>query len=171
MRVAKIEKNSIANGPGVRLVVWCQGCSVRCKGCHNPQTWDMSGGRELNLKDLVDIKEYLANDYVDGVTFSGGNPLEPETVEILVTLLHGIRNRFPKKTIWLYTGFDLTYNSIMENNKTSECIRLCDVVVDGPYIESERDLRLPYCGSRNQRVIDIKQTLQNKKITLWEEQN
>lgn len=127
----------------------------------------MCGGREFTLNDMFDLIDYLSRDYVSGVTFSGGNPLEPYTVDYLVSLIPEIRKRCPDKSIWLYTGFELTYERLIEQNSASECARLCDVVVDGPYIESLRDTTLAYRGSSNQRLIDIKETLENKEVTLY----
>ena len=171
MRVAKIEKHSIANGPGVRTVVWCQGCSIHCPGCHNKETWDPNGGDTLKLCDKVMILDLLNNTYVDGLTFSGGHPLEEYNIDGVLELSEMIREKFHSdKTIWLYTGLEVNYNMIINDNNTGRLLRMCDVVVDGPFIESQRDLRLPYCGSSNQRVIDIRQTLLNKEITLYKEQ-
>ncbi len=170
MRIAKIEKDSLNNGPGVRAVVWCQGCSVKCKGCHNPETWNPSEGREFNLTDMTELVTYLQQDYVSGLTISGGNPLEPYTVDYLICMLSEIRKRCPDKTIWLYTGFDITYQRLIEQNSASECCRLCDVVIDGPYVEELRSITIPFRGSTNQHVIDIQKSLKQKKIVLWEEQ-
>lgn len=164
MRIVRIEKDSLNNGPGVRAVVWCQGCSVKCKGCHNPETWDMSGGREFTLSDMFDLIEYLRKDYVSGVTFSGGNPLEPSTADYLASLLPEIKKRCPDKTIWLYTGYEFSYDLLMEQTAPSECARMCDVLVDGPFVESMKDATLPFRGSSNQRLIDIKKTLDAKMI-------
>ena len=169
MRVAKIEKNSVANGPGVRLVIWCQGCSVHCKGCQNPETWDPFGGREFTGEDLEEIIEYLNHSYVSGVTFSGGHPLERYNIDYVICTIQEIRKRCPSKTVWLYTGWTLDYMDISDlSSKIAQCVGMCDVVVDGPYIEEQRNISLPYCGSSNQRVIDIKKTLENERIMLYE---
>ena len=171
MRIAKIERNSIANGPGVRTVIWCQGCSLHCPGCHNKETWDPDGGDTLKLYDKVKILDSLISPYVDGITFSGGHPLEEYNIQGVFELAEMVREKFHcDKTIWLYTGFELTYSVITSNTVMGYLLRMCDVVVDGPYIEAKKDLRLPYCGSSNQRVIDVKQTLLNKEITLYKEQ-
>lgn len=169
MRVAKIEKNSVANGPGVRLVVWCQGCSIHCPGCHNKDTWDMFGGRDFTNEDIEEIIEYLNQDYVSGITFSGGHPLEWYNIDYVICTIKEIRKRCPNKTIWLYTGWTLDYMDIFdEDDSIGQCLGMCDVVVDGPYIEEQRNIALPYCGSSNQRVIDIAKTLENEYITLYE---
>ena len=169
MRIAKIEKNSVANGPGVRLVVWCQGCSIHCPGCHNKDTWDPENGKNITQFDVADIFDELEKPWVSGITFSGGHPLEDYNIECVIALAHSIKESFPTKDIWLYTGLELKITDFIEESSLSECFRLCDVVVDGPYIEEQRNISLPYCGSSNQRVIDIKKTLENKRITLYEE--
>lgn len=170
MRIARIEKDSLNNGPGVRLVVWCQGCSIRCDGCHNPETWDMFGGRELTNDDIEDIVEYLNKDYVAGITFSGGHPLEWYNLDYVSCVAHEIRKRCPGKTTWLYTGLELDYHKIMSDDRLLHCLSLCDVVVDGPYIKEQRSTTIAFRGSTNQRLIDMKRTLQEKKIILLEEQ-
>lgn len=178
MRYAKIEKNSVANGPGIRVVLWCQGCSIHCEGCHNESTWNFEGGKQFNTNAVKEIVEELEYDYVDGITLSGGHPLEPQSIQECLALVTYIRLRFPSKTIWLYTGLELSYEDIAQHQvyggrtfeeQLSYLLSKCDVVVDGPYIESKRDLTLRYCGSSNQRVIDIKKTLENQMITLYEE--
>ena len=170
MRIAKIEKDSLNNGPGVRLVVWCQGCSIRCEGCHNPETWDMFGGREITDDDIEDIIQYLNKDYVSGITFSGGNPLEWYNTDYVCCIAQEVRKRCPLKTIWLYTGLSLEYDDIMKDARLFECLSLCDVVVDGPYMKDKRSITIPFRGSTNQRLIDVQKTFIEKKIILVEEQ-
>ena len=175
MKYAKIEKNSIANGPGIRVVLWCQGCSIHCKGCHNPETWDFNDGIEYESIDEKTILDELKKNYVDGITFSGGHPLEPQNIVRCKLLAERIKIDYPLKSIWLYTGltlseedfFCLSTDEYFDYCKT-KLLRLCDVVVDGPFIEEQRDISLPYCGSKNQRLIDVQKTLQNKKIEIWE---
>lgn len=169
MKVAKIEKNSISNGPGVRVVVWCQGCSIRCSECHNKGTWDPEGGEYITHLDVITIFEELEKPWVRGITFSGGHPLEDYNLEGVIELASNIREKFPEKDIWLYTGLKLYYNDFQQDSSLFTCLKLCDVVVDGPYVHELRDIRLPYSGSSNQRVIDVKKTLKNKEITLYKE--
>lgn len=180
MRYAKIEKNSVANGPGIRVVLWCQGCSIHCQGCHNESTWDFDGGYIFNQAAVQQIVDELKYEHVDGITLSGGHPLEESNILECIALCQYIRSRFPEKTIWLYTGLTLTLDQFLykirgiapehrKHNNINQLLNLCDVVVDGPYIESQRDLMQKYCGSSNQRVIDVKKTIQNKQITLYEE--
>lgn len=168
MRYAKIERNSIANGTGVRVVLWCQGCSMHCKGCHNEQTWDFSGGFEFDEQAKKLIYKELRKRWVAGITISGGHPLEPENADECLSLIKEIRTKFPKKTVWLYTGrtldnvFEDTHNPIYQIYR--EIVSLCDVVVDGCYIEDERNIGLKWRGSSNQRVIDVKKTLLEGRV-------
>ena len=161
IKFAKIEKESLNNGPGVRVALWCQGCSLNCKGCHNPETHNFNEGSFLLRKDVDDIFKELEKSYVDGITFTGGHPLEPENIEVCTELAAQINEKFPDKTIWLYTGW------IWENIKDLAIFKYVDVVVDGPYIESERDVSLPFRGSKNQRLIDVKESLKKNKTILW----
>jgi anaerobic ribonucleoside-triphosphate reductase activating protein len=130
----------------------------------------MFGGREFTNEDIEDIIQYLNNEYVSGITFSGGHPLEWYNIDYVICTIQEIRKRCPNKTIWLYTGWVLENTDIFDpTNNIAQCVSICDVVVDGPYIEEQRNISLPYCGSNNQRVIDIQKTLENKRITLYEE--
>ena len=163
MRVAKIEKNSVANGPGVRVVVWCQGCSVQCPGCHNKSTWDSNGGEVFTCSDGFEVIEMLKFPWVDGLTLSGGHPLEPYNIDMCTELCKGVKDSAPDKSIWLYTGW------FWEDIKHVPIFQFVDVVVDGPYIDTLRDISLPYCGSTNQRVIDVKASLGSNEIVLYKE--
>lgn len=176
----KIEKASIANGEGVRVVLWCSGCRVHCKNCQNPQTWDFNSGKLFDEEAKKELFEALNKPYIQGITFSGGHPLENENIAEVYDLIKEIKDRFPSKDIWLYTGceweqifcpkgkddFDLNGNQIRAYQK--KALSLCDVVVDGAYIDEQRDITLRFKGSSNQRIIDIKKTLIGNKIVLWE---
>lgn len=173
MRIAKLEKNSIANGPGIRVTLWVQGCSIQCPGCHNQSTWDFCKGEIFNTKQVQEICKELEKDYVEGITFSGGHPLESESIWECSALARYIKQKYPNKTIWLYTGLTLCYEDIIKaklwggpsiGKVYSDLLMNCDIIVDGPYIESERDLTLKFRGSRNQRLIDVKETLKQGKI-------
>ena len=161
MRFAKIENNSTSNGPGIRTVLWCQGCSIHCKGCHNPETWDPYGGQLFSIIDAANIIETMKYEWITGLTISGGHPLEPYNIEICKELCYEIKSNYPDKTIWLYTGW------LWEDIKDLEILKYVDVVVDGPYIEEQRNLFLPYSGSNNQRVIDVQKSLQSGKVELF----
>lgn len=175
MRYAKIETNSVSNGTGIRVVLYVQGCSVHCPGCHNESTWDFNGGQIFTEKELNIIFNELDKPYVKGITFSGGHPLEYPNLSDCLELAANIKINYPNKDIWLYTGYTLKESDFKlseeyggrQNGKTlASFLRLCDVIVDGPFIENQRDLTLKFRGSQNQRLIDVKATLANKKITL-----
>lgn len=161
MRYAKIERNSIANGAGIRCVLWVQGCRLNCKGCHNPQTHSFKGGYEFDSNAIQQICNELEKPHINGITFSGGHPLEPENIEECTALCHYIKIKYPTKNIWLYTGL------LWEDIKNLPIMKYIDVLVDGRFILEQRNISLPYCGSNNQRVIDVQKSLANDKIELY----
>ena len=160
MNYHKIEKFSTANGAGIRVVLWVSGCSLHCKGCHNPQTWDFNSGKLFDNVAKQELFEALDKPYIRGITLSGGNPLD-RPYEIFL-LLNEIKSKFPHKDIWLYSGH--TYEEICSSREKFKAILNVDVLVDGPYIEEQRDISLPFCGSKNQRLIDVKKTLKQGKV-------
>jgi anaerobic ribonucleoside-triphosphate reductase activating protein len=159
MNYIKIDKTSISNGPGFRVVLWCAGCTLQCKGCQNPQAQDFNAGKPFD----EDVKKFLFKQlnkpYIKGITFSGGHPLEsfPE----VFALCKEIKEKFPIKDIWLYSGY--TYDEISKK-VMGMILEYVDVLVDGPYIEEQRDITLPFYGSKNQRLIDVKETLKQGQI-------
>lgn len=161
MNYMKIDKTSISNGLGVRTVLWCAGCERRCKNCFNPQTWDFNAGKlfDENAKQL--LFEQLNKPYIKGLTLSGGHPLDPHNVEDVLSLVKEVKSKFPTKDIWLYTGYlyeELYYREL------SRILLYIDVLVDGPYIEEQRDITIAFRGSSNQRLIDVQETLKQGKI-------
>ena len=144
----------MVDGPGFRTSIYCAGCSHACKGCHNPQSWDFNGGREMTTDEIMKIIE--ADPYAD-VTFSGGDPMYQ--AEGFIELARAIRER-TNKTIWCYTGF--TYEALLKMPKQRELLELIDVLVDGPFVESLRDPDLLFRGSSNQRIISLPQPLQKE---------
>lgn len=161
MNYHKIEKFSISNGTGVRCVLWCSGCSLNCYGCHNPETHDPNSGQLWTEESEKELFEALNHDYISGITFSGGHCLEPYNIETITELSKKIKEQFPKKTQWLYTGW--TWDKV----KDLEIMKYLDVVVDGPYIDNLRDITLKWMGSSNQRCIDVKKTFETGQIVLW----
>ena len=147
MRILDIIHQTTADGPGFRVSVYAAGCNHRCPGCHNPQSWDMKGGREMTVEEV--FAEIEKDDFSTGVTFTGGDPFYQ--VEEFTELAKLIKER-TTKNIWCYTGF--TYEEIVENEKLSVLLPYLDALVDGPYIESQRDLSLRFRGSKNQRIIE-----------------
>ena len=168
MNYHKIEKHSIANGFGIRVVLWASGCSLHCKGCQNPSTWDFSSGRLFGRDAEKELLEALKQPYIKGITFSGGHPLECSNAPCIYELIQKIKTQLPEKDIWLYTGLQLSIKDFQVSDQLiNNILRLCDVVVDGPYIEAQKDITLKFRGSKNQRLIDVKETLkQNQIITL-----
>ena len=161
MRYHDITKDDMLNGEGLRVVLWVAGCSHHCRGCHNPITWDPDGGVPFDEAARQEIFEQLDKDYIAGITFSGGDPLYPGNREEVTALIREIRVRYPGKDIWLYTGYR------WEEINDEPLVREVDVLVDGKYMESERDVTLPWKGSANQRVIDVPKTRELGQIVLY----
>lgn len=138
------------NGIGVRCVLWCSGCTHRCKNCHNKFSWDRTNGKRFTENELSLIIDYLKNDYIDGITFSGGDPLSDFNYEdVLATAIH-IKKILPSKTIWCYTGY--TIEELRSSRKT-EILKYIDVLVDGRYVDELNDVKLEFRGSSNQRIL------------------
>ena len=153
MRYHNITKDDMLNGDGLRVVLWVAGCSHCCKDCHNPVTWDPNGGLYFDESAKAELFEELKKDYVSGITFSGGDPLHIANVNDVTELSKEIRETFPEKTIWLYTG------STWEEVRRMESVRYLDVLVDGEFVFAKKDPLLCWKGSSNQRVIDVQRTL------------
>ena len=149
MKYAAIKKTDIANGPGVRVSLFVSGCRNHCRGCFNPETWDFAYGSPFTKETEEEIIKALRPSWVQGFSILGGEPLEPENQDALIHLLKRIREELPGKDIWLYTGF--RYETV----SGSALLRYVDVVVDGPFIEAEKDISLAFRGSRNQRIIEL----------------
>ena len=162
MQYHNITKDDMLNGDGLRVVLWVAGCGHACPGCHNPITWDENGGLPFDEAAKEEIFTELAKDYVSGVTFSGGDPLYPANREQIGALAREVHARFPEKTIWLYTGF------LWEDIKDLPFLKYVDVLVDGPFVEAEKDVTLHWKGSANQRVIDVKKSLAQGSVVLYE---
>ena len=169
MNYHKIEKTSIVNGAGIRVVLWVSGCSFHCKGCHNPETWNANSGKPFDQESKIELFNALNKPYIQGITFSGGHPLEGCNRSTIYGLIKEIKEKFPEKDIWLYTGY--TWEEIFDNDIADIQSILClvDVLVDGKYIEEQKDLTLKWRGSRNQRVIDVKASMKQEKVVLWEQ--
>lgn len=175
MNYHDIKVDDLNNGVGVRVTLFLSGCEHNCPECHNPQTHDPHSGRVFDDNAKSYIFEYLAKDYIDGITLSGGDPLYPTNVCEVLELVQEIKQRFHNKTIWLYTGYTLDIPNIFTTNKPNQLekdryniIRLCDVVVDSRFVKSLADANYPYAGSTNQRVIDVQRSFFNQKLTLFD---
>lgn len=161
MNFGKLNKTDIANGPGVRVSLFVSGCRNRCKGCFNPETWSFDYGRKFVISDELEIYDALKPEYIAGLSILGGDPFEPENIETVTDLCHNVRITCPDKTTWIYTGY------LYEDLKDLEIMEYIDVLVDGPFIESEKDLRLAFRGSRNQRIIDVQVSRRAGSVVLW----
>lgn len=160
MRYHNITKDDCKNGDGLRVVLWVSGCSHYCKGCQNPITWDPNDGLEFDDAAKGEIFEELSKDYISGITFSGGDPMYCSNREQVTALAKEIKEKFPEKTIWLYTG------DSWETLRELEIVNYVDVIVDGEYQEADRDITLPWKGSKNQRVIDVQKSKNKENVIL-----
>lgn len=181
------------NGDGLRVVLWLSGCSHHCKGCQNPQTWDINSGIPFDKEAKEELFRELNNDYISGITFSGGDPLHENNLDEVLQLVIEIRSKFPNKTIWIYSGFEweeliknlprlhmLDYLLLEEHENKSRfsdeeykawqrfnILKHVDVLVDGKYVDELRDISYHWAGSINQRVIDVQKSLKKGEIILW----
>lgn len=169
MNYSGIKTFSIENGTGVRVSLFVSGCRHHCKGCFNKETWDFKHG-DLFTKEVEDgIIESMKPDYMAGITLLGGDPAEPENQAALLPMLRRIRQELPDKTVWMYTGYvleDFKPGKHAHCEVTEEFLKHCDVVVDGPFIMEEKDLSIKFRGSRNQRIVDMRKTIETGSIVL-----
>ena len=171
MNYGAIKKCDIANGVGVRTVLFVSGCTHHCKGCFQPETWNFDYGERYTNETEDEIIESLRPDYVDGITLLGGEPFEPENQRELVKLLRRIKKELPQKTVWSFSGFtyeELTGDSLAVCEVTNEMLSMLDVLVDGEFVEAKRNISLRFRGSENQRLIDMNKTRKEGKIVLWD---
>ena len=154
MNYHNITKEDMLNGDGLRVVLWVAGCNHQCKGCHNPITWDENGGLPFDKEAEDELFEALDKPHIDGITFSGGDPLFPANRSEVLRLVKKTREKFPQKTIWLYTG-----RAKWDDVKDLDGIELVDVLVDGEFVEELKDNNLHWVGSANQRVLNVKALL------------
>ncbi len=158
MRYHNITKDDMLNGTGLRVVLWVAGCLHACKDCHNPVTWDVNGGLIFDAAAKAELFAELSKSYIEGITLSGGDPLHPSNREEIGSLMAEISAAFPDKNIWLYTGYS------WEDISSLPYIKLVDVLVDGKFERDLKDAKLFWRGSSNQKLIDVKKTLENNQI-------
>ena len=172
MNYGNIKYFDIADGPGVRTTLFVSGCTHHCPGCFQPETWDFNFGEEYTQEVEDKIIASLAPDYVDGLTLLGGEPMEKSNQRALLPLVKRVKALYPDKDIWCYTGYTLEADLLKESRArcevTDEFLSFIDVLVDGEFMEALRDLTLLFRGSRNQRLIDLKETLKKGETVLWE---
>lgn len=166
MNYHKILYDSMLNGEGLRAVLFVSGCTHHCKNCQNPQTWDKKSGMEFTSTAKEELLDYLKNDYVSGVTLSGGDPLYIHNVRAILSLCEDIRETYgDTKSIWMYTGY--TMEEILENKILKNAIKYVDVLIDGRFEEELADKNYKWAGSTNQKIIDVQKTLKSGKIVLY----
>ncbi len=162
MRYNKIRKMDISNGPGVRVSIFTQGCTFNCKNCFNPETHDFAGGKEFNQDTINRILELCENENIKGLSILGGEPMHPKNIEGTTQLAKAFKEKFPEKSIWAWTGFLFD-----KDLKNKEILKYIDVLVDGQYKDELRNPKLKWCGSSNQRVIDVQKSLQENEVRQW----
>ena len=173
MNYATIKNCDIANGPGVRVSLFVSGCTHRCKGCFNEVAWDFHYGQPFTQDTVDDILKMLSPDYVKGITLLGGEPFEPENQPAILDLLRKIKSPYPDKSVWAFSGYlfdkDILSGRLGPWEITKEYLSYVDVLVDGPFVESKKDLSLRFRGSSNQRIIDVPASLSKDEVVLWED--
>ena len=172
MHYADIKKADIANGQGVRVSVFVSGCTHHCKNCFNSEAWDFNYGKEFTEEEIEKVIQELDHPYVAGLSLLGGEPLEHSNQKGLLPLLRKVKQKFPEKNIWCYTGYTFD-KDVMEDmyrkwEETPEVLSYLDVVVDGKFEEEKKDIKLRFRGSSNQRILDVKKSLKEKKAILFE---
>ena len=165
MNYHNILVDDMRNGEGLRVTVFLSGCDHHCKECQNPQTWDPNSGIKFTEETIDEIRGYLSREYMQGITLSGGDPLYKDNRNDVENLIDIIKEEFPDKDIWIYTGY--TYEEICRDSNMLKIVNKCDVLVDGPFIYNLADVKYNWAGSTNQKVIDINKTKKNKNVTLY----
>ena len=175
MHYGEIKAVDIADGIGVRVTLFVSGCTNRCEGCFQPQTWDFSYGKEFTAETEDKLISLLAPSYINGLTLLGGEPFEPDNQRALLPFVKRVRVTYPKKSIWAYSGYtfeELTNGRETRNPRcevTDELLSLIDVLVDGRFMADKKNISLRFRGSENQRIIDVPRTLGEGRIVLWNE--
>ena len=164
MRYHKIRKMDISNGPGVRISIFMQGCTFNCKDCFNPETHDFNGGKEFTEETILRVLELCDDEYIEGLSILGGEPLHPKNIASSTELAKRFKEKYPNKTIWVWSGYNFE-----KDLKDKEIMDYIDVLVDGKFDTTLKDYSLKWKGSSNQRVIDIKKSLNKDKVVLYED--
>ena len=171
MYYGNIKKYDIADGEGVRVTLFVSGCRNHCPGCFQKETWDFLFGKEFTDDTINEILEAMNHDYIDGLTLLGGEPFEEENQPEILKLLRRVREIYPDKNVWAYTGYildkDILGNGRKHTEYTDEILSMIDILVDGPFIEDLKNISLAFRGSENQRVINLKETLKTNNIVLY----
>lgn len=168
MHYGTIKTYDIANGPGCRVSLFVSGCRNHCKGCFQPETWDFEYGQPFTNKAALEIIDALAKPGIQGLSILGGEPLEPENQKDVYYMMHLVKFYKGSMDIWLYTGY-IYDNNIPKTAFTQYILETVDILVDGPFIKSQKDISLQFRGSRNQRIIDMAKTREEGRVVLWTE--
>ena len=173
MNYATIKNNDIANGPGVRVSLFVSGCTHKCPGCFNEVAWDFDYGQPFTQETIDTILDMLKPPHIKGLTLLGGEPFEPQNQLAVVELLRQIKAKYPEKTIWAYSGYlfdrDILAGRLGPKEITDEYVSYLDVIVDGRFVLSRKNLSLRFRGSDNQRLIDVKASLKAGEVILWQD--
>lgn len=173
MNYADIKKFDIANGPGVRVSLFVSGCTHHCKNCFNQETWDFNYGDLFTSGTINTILEYMKPEHIKGLSILGGEPFEHSNQMGLVPLVKSVKERYPEKDIWCYTGYvfdtDITHNMLPVWPETAELLSHIDYLVDGPFIEEQKQVGLRFRGSTNQRIIQVQESLEAGEVILWDD--
>lgn len=173
MHYATIKNNDIANGPGVRVSLFVSGCTHRCPGCFNEEAWDFQYGEPFTQETIDYILRLLAPAHIKGLTLLGGEPFEPQNQPEIVKLLRQVKQTYPDKSVWAFSGYlfdqDILSGRLGPWEITDEYLSYVDVLVDGPYVAAKRDLMLRFRGSSNQRLIDVPASRKENTVVLWED--
>ena len=161
MRYNKIRKMDIADGPGVRVSIFMQGCTFNCKNCFNPETHDFNGGKEFTDDRIARVLELCENENIEGLSILGGEPMHPKNIDGTTKLAKEFKEKYPNKNIWVWTGFLFD-----KDLKDKEVMKYIDVLVDGQYVDELHDPKLKWKGSSNQRVIDVQESLKQNEVVL-----
>ena len=168
MYYSEIKECDIANGPGVRVTLFVSGCTHHCKSCFNEMTWDFQYGRQFEKEDVERILKLLEPSYIAGLTLLGGEPMEYVNQQGLLPLLRSVKEKYPEKSVWCYTGYlydkDILQDFCKKWQETKEMLSYLDVVVDGEFVEELKDISLQFRGSSNQRIIDVKNSMKTGEI-------
>lgn len=174
MNYATIKTVDVANGPGVRVSLFVSGCTHKCKGCFNSEAWDFNYGAPFDTEAKDRIFKALDHSYIEGFSLLGGEPFEPQNQVALLPFLKELKQLFPDKTIWCYSGYgfekDILGGNLGDPDITKEMISLIDILVDGEFVEEKKDLHLRFRGSSNQRIIDVKKSLEKGETVLWDKE-
>ena len=172
MNYAAIKDCDIANGPGVRVSLFVSGCTHHCKGCFNEVAWDFQYGQPFTKDTIREILTMLSRDYIRGLTLLGGEPFEPQNQPSLLELLRQVKQTYPNKTVWAFSGYlfdtQILAKKLGSWSVTQELLSYIDVLVDGPFVLEKKDLSLRFRGSSNQRIIDVPASLRENRIVLWD---